>query len=158
MKAEPSDSAPSSNQDLHAKGVPLSPFKKERETHKERETAKHKKKKGIDKNMIIRVGGGGMGMVNPMGWYDERGTPASSPISAPKALDHVDDKSQERGSEVTARDWATPPASGDDTTGTAMRPTRSALGLSLNMERRMEEDDDPDQVFTASPVEEDSPE
>jgi hypothetical protein len=54
-----------------------------------KEKEKHKKKKGIDKNMIVRVGGGGMGMVNPMGWYDERGTPGPSPSSPPKALDHV---------------------------------------------------------------------
>jgi hypothetical protein len=47
--------------------------------------SKHKKK--IDKNMIVRVGGGGVGMVNPMGWYDaEMATPVPSPKSSPKVI------------------------------------------------------------------------
>lgn len=125
--------------------------------------------------MIVRVGGGGMGMVNPMGWYDERGTPGPSPISPvkplahahstsvsepkvidhahstsgsePKAIDHAHSNSQVWGGvETPGQEWAKAP---DEEK--AMRPSRSALGLDLGSK---ELDDDPDQVFTASPEDE----
>jgi hypothetical protein len=149
--------------------------KKEKDHHREREIKekeKHKKKKGIDKNMIIRVGGGGMGMVNPMGWYDERGTPGPSPISPPKplatspsepkvidhahsksgseikAIDHAHSNSQVWGGvETPGQEWAKAPGGEEKAT----RPSRSALGLDLGSR---DLDDDPDQVFTASPEDE----
>ena len=125
--------------------------------------------------MIVRVGGGGMGMVNPMGWYDERGTPGASPVSPPKTLDHTSRPSEPKvidhahytsGSEVKAIDHAhsnsqvwggveTP----DQNWGKApdeekaLRPSKTALGLDLGGKVL---DDDPDQVFTASPDDEHS--
>ena len=172
-------SAPSSNPDLHTHQSPAPSAKKEKDhqreiKEKEKEKEKHKKKKGIDKNMIIRVGGGGMGMVNPMGWYDERGTPGASPTSPPRNLEHVrssepkviDHAHSTSGSELKAIDHAhsnsqvwggveTP----DQQWGKApdeekaLRPSRTALGLDLGSNAL---DDDPDQVFTASPEDEHS--
>lgn len=105
---------------------------------------KHKKKKGIDKNMIVRVGGGGVGMVNPMGWYDERGTPGSVPKPLP---------------EVTSKDHHEPESPRNETgsgsegvQGPKATSRASALGLSIiNEKDRREGDDNPDEVFTDSP-------
>jgi hypothetical protein len=113
-----------------------------------------------------------MGMVNPMGWYDERGTPGASPVSPPKplatspsepkvidhahsnsgseikAIDHAHSNSQVWGGvETPGQEWAKAPRE----EGKAMRPSRSALGLDLGSGGL---DDDPDQVFTASPEDE----
>ncbi|WVQ97343.1 hypothetical protein IAU59_004454 [Kwoniella sp. CBS 9459] len=79
---------------LEMKAVPPSPRKSQKEQHefggkqskKNDEPQKSTKKKGHQKlrtDMIKRVSGGGVGLVNPMGWYEaERGqikTPAPTP-------------------------------------------------------------------------------
>lgn len=40
-----------------------------------------KGKGAINKDMIVRIDGGGVGLVNPMGWYD--GTPMATPMPTP---------------------------------------------------------------------------
>lgn len=56
-------------------------------THPNSPPKKEKKKKGqITKDMIKRVGGGGVGLVNPMGWYDQ-----DHSDSAPSRLDTPND-------------------------------------------------------------------
>lgn len=45
--------------------------------------ATSKRKKGpINKDMIKRIDGGGVGMVNPMGWYDAVATPNPTPMTS----------------------------------------------------------------------------
>jgi hypothetical protein len=108
-----------------------------------------------------------MGMVNPMGWYDERGgTPGPSPIMPPKAIDHALSRDSEvqaptpettgqqvwGGTETPGYAWRSAP-DGPVTSkgGEATEHGGSALGLfGVNKETR-DEDDDPDQVFTSSP-------
>ena len=53
---------------------------------------KKKPKMNISKGMIKRVEGGGMGLVNPMGWYDaERAdTPNGDPTAPPDALSPIE--------------------------------------------------------------------
>ncbi|TXT11937.1 uncharacterized protein COLE_02347 [Cutaneotrichosporon oleaginosum] len=46
----------------------------------------HKGKGPINKDMIKRVDGGGVGLVNPMGWYD--GTPIATPMPTPLTSAH----------------------------------------------------------------------
>ena len=104
--------------------------------------------------MIKRVGGGGMGMVNPMGWYDANGTPGPSPVMAPKAIDHALSRDNDQvwgGVETPDQKWAKPES---EETGSGMRPSKSALGLMLGARGDGDVDDDPDQVFTASPEDE----
>lgn len=44
-----------------------------------------KTRQPIDKNMIRRVDGGGVGLVNPMGWYDRTATPVNSRPASPES-------------------------------------------------------------------------
>lgn len=86
-------------------------------------------------------------MVNPMGWYDERGgTPLPSPGHTPRSLN-----AQEEGAPI-AQDHAVPSNKASSRV--------SALGLSIMDEkaRRDGTDGDPDQVFTDSPPPMDHPE
>lgn len=97
--------------------------------------------------MIVRVGGGGMGMINPMGWYDERGTPGSSPQPLPEviATDHHEAGSQDevpRNRENSGLEGMQGPKASS---------RASALGLSIINEKDRRDDENPDEVFTDSP-------
>ena len=90
-----------------------------------------------------------MGMINPMGWYDERGTPGSSPSPLPDVTDpRVNDFAHERdvSSDREGKGNGLEGMQGPKATSRA-----SALGLSIINEKDKRSDENPDEVFTDSP-------
>ncbi|WWC86168.1 uncharacterized protein L201_001041 [Kwoniella dendrophila CBS 6074] len=71
---------------------PPSPRGSQHKSKKHEEHHSTKKKKGhkkINPDMIKRVSGGGVGLVNPMGWYDGERTELKTPAPTPEHSDNL---------------------------------------------------------------------
>ncbi|KAK8865865.1 hypothetical protein IAR55_001013 [Kwoniella newhampshirensis] len=74
---------------LEMKPVPPSPKKHERKHHEGHQKPKKKGHQKLRTDMIKRVSGGGVGLVNPMGWYDAERAEIFTPAPTPEREDPI---------------------------------------------------------------------
>nr|XP_019014907.1 potassium ion transporter [Kwoniella pini CBS 10737]OCF53688.1 potassium ion transporter [Kwoniella pini CBS 10737] len=86
-----SEEARTSTPSLEMKPVPPSSPKGSQKTPKKHDEHKPKKKghRKINPDMIKRVSGGGVGLVNPMGWYDGERAEIKTPAPTPEREDDL---------------------------------------------------------------------